>query len=165
MIRYLLVAILFISLSAFTLHKFYVSVTQIEYSEKAQSLQITSRIFIDDIEKLLRERYDETITLAGKKEPVLVDTYIEQYVSEKLQIKVNGKQVKPEYIGKEYEDDIMFCYIEIKDVKTVETIEVSNLILFDVFPEQQNIIKTNVKGNRKSVILVKENDKALLNFN
>ena len=31
-----------------TAHKFYVSVTNINYSEKTEAIQITSRVFIDD---------------------------------------------------------------------------------------------------------------------
>ena len=32
-------------------HKFYVSVTQVEYYPPDQAIQITSRVFIDDMEK------------------------------------------------------------------------------------------------------------------
>ena len=46
------ICILFL-LSSFTgAHKFYVSVTNVAYSEEEASLQIISRIFIDDLEKL-----------------------------------------------------------------------------------------------------------------
>ena len=61
--------ILMLPLFAFTtMHKYYISVTQINYLQEKQSVQITSRIFIDDFEKLLRERYDENITLADENE-------------------------------------------------------------------------------------------------
>ena len=50
---------LLLPLFAFTVaHKFYISVTNVGYSDKDKSLQITSRIFIDDMEKALMERYD-----------------------------------------------------------------------------------------------------------
>ena len=51
--------ILLLPLFAFTAaHKFYVSVTNVTYSEKNEALQITSRVFIDDLEEVLKERYD-----------------------------------------------------------------------------------------------------------
>ena len=49
-------------------HEYYVSVTQIEYAEEQQSLQIISQIFINDFETLLRKRYDEKITLDSPNE-------------------------------------------------------------------------------------------------
>lgn len=48
-----------IPLLAFSsLHKYYVSVTKVEHIKEKQTVQITSRIFIDDFEKLLRARYE-----------------------------------------------------------------------------------------------------------
>ncbi|WP_445734170.1 DUF6702 family protein [Mariniflexile sp.] len=161
-----LLLILAVPLFSFTtLHKYYISVTQIDYVQDKQSLQITSRIFIDDLEKLLRERYDETIILAGKNESSTADLYIEKYLTEKIQIKVNGKEVKLLYIGKEYDTDLVKCYLEVENIKKIESLEISNKVLFDVFDGQQNIVKTNIYSKQKSVILIPQKDSALLKFN
>ena len=145
-------------------HKYYVSVTQIEYVKDQNSIQIISRIFIDDFERLLRERYDESITLAIDDEKVIVETYTEKYLKEKLRISIDGRSQTLNYIGKEYEDDILFVYLEITDVEDINAIEISNQVLFDVFEEQQNVVRTKIKGKNKSFILIKENDKGVLNF-
>ena len=50
----LLFAVLF--LSSFSAHKFYVSVTQIDYVPSKKRVEITSRIFIDDLEKGLTKK-------------------------------------------------------------------------------------------------------------
>ena len=47
-----LLALFFVFTSLTLAHKFYVSVTNINYSEKTDALQITSRIFVDDLEAL-----------------------------------------------------------------------------------------------------------------
>ena len=99
----LLFLIFILPLFAFTAaHKYYLSVTQIDYLSDKQSIQITSRIFIDDFEKLLRERYDDKITLADKNENGTTDMYIERYLKEKIKIKINEKDVNMSFIGKEY---------------------------------------------------------------
>ena len=97
------------ALSFTSVHKYYVSVTNIEYVKEKEAVQIISRIFIDDFEKLLRERYDENITLGAKDEISTIDAYIERYLAEKLKIDINGQASKFIYLGKEYEDDIVFC--------------------------------------------------------
>ena len=160
-----LVVILFIPLFAFTtLHKYYVSVTQIEYVKEKKSVQIISRIFIDDLEKLLRERYDPDIILSKNDEAAKVDFYIEKYLGQKLHIKINGQDADINFIGKEYEADIVYCYLEIENIKTISSFEVTNQVLFDLYGEQQNIVRTKINDKNKSFILIKENDKGLLNF-
>ena len=157
----ILILPLFFSVS---MHKFYVSVTQIEYVAEQESVQIISRIFIDDFERLLRERYDESIVLGGENESELADLYTGRYLKEKLTIKIDGKSKELIFIGKEYEDDIMFAYLEIESVKSINSIEIANAVLFDLFDDQQNIIRTEINGKKKSFILVKENAKGVLNF-
>ena len=153
-------------LFAFTgMHKYYISVTQIDYIKEKQSVQITTRIFIDDFERLLRERYDESITLAGKDEPTAVDLYIERYLNEKIQVKINNEAANFVFIGKEYDADIIRCYMEIEGVENITTFEISNQVLFDLFEEQQNIVKTKINSKQKSFILIPQNTNAVLKFN
>ena len=59
-------------LSFASTHKFYVSVTNVVYSEKEDALQITSRIFIDDLEKLLEERYGIKAVMSGTSPGALI---------------------------------------------------------------------------------------------
>jgi len=159
----LLAIIPFFAFSAF--HKYYISVTQVDYIQEKQSVQITSRIFIDDFEKVLRERYDETIVLADKNESKEVNAYIEQYLKSKIKIKINDKDMNLIFIGKEYDMDLMQCYIEIEHVNNINSIEISNQVLFDVFDEQQNMIKTKINNKQKSFLLNQNNKKTVLNFN
>ena len=165
-INRLLVFLIAIPLMSFTIaHKYYVSVTEVEYVKEQQSVQIVTRIFIDDFEKMLRERYDENITLDIGKDETQIDTYVQKYLSNKLQITINSTQQQFEFLGKEYEDDILFCYLEITDVSDIKTFEIVNQVLFDVFDDQQNLVKTKINSKKKSFILIAQNDKGVLNFN
>ncbi len=158
--------ILVLPLLAFTaVHKYYVSVTQINYVPSKQSVQIISRIFVDDLENLLKERYDDAITLSPKNEESTTDEYIKTYLTEKLKIKINNKAARLTFIGKEYDADIVKCYLEIEGVNKIESIEISNQVLFDLYDEQQNIVKTKIYSNQKSFLLDRSNKIALLNFN
>ena len=90
-LKFAFILVLLPLLAFTTAHKYYVSVTKIEYVQEKESVQIISRIFIDDFEKLLRERYDENITLGAKEELSTIDVYIERYLTEKLKIDINGQ--------------------------------------------------------------------------
>ena len=146
------------------LHDYFVSVTVVEYSEKEKSLQIISQIFIDDLEELIRTRYDETVTLEGNDEPMMVDDYVQRYLSKKLIVNVNGNEKQFNYIGKEYIDDIAYCYLEIAGISDIKSLDITNKILFDVIPEQQNIVRFKLKGKNKSFILLPGKDNCVLNF-
>lgn len=165
-INKLLVFLIIMPLMSFAIaHKYYVSVTEVEYVKEQESVQIVARIFIDDFEKMLRERYDESITLDIGKDETQIDTYIQKYLSSKLQITIDNTLQRFEFLGKEYEDDILFCYLEITGVTEVNTFEIVNQVLFDVFDEQQNLVKTKINSKRKSFMLIPQNDKGVLNFN
>jgi len=162
----LLLFTILIPLVAFTsAHKFYVSVTQVEYVKEKQSLQLITRIFIDDLEDLLRQRYDDKITLSPKNSEQTIDTYIVKYLKSKIEININNAPVSFTFIGKEYEDDIVYCYMEVSDVASISSFEITNKILFDVFDEQQNIVRTNINSKNKSFMLTSNNETGVLNFN
>ncbi|WP_339754887.1 DUF6702 family protein [uncultured Winogradskyella sp.] len=150
--------------SSSTKHDYYVSVTKIEYVKAQQSLQIINQIFINDFEKLLRQRYDESITLDTENESEVVETYMQRYLSDKLKINVNGASVSFKFIGKEYKDDITYCYLEIENVSEIKSLEVTNRILFDIFPEQQNIVRLKLLNKNKSFLLLPDKDSFVLNF-
>ena len=157
---------MFTTLSSFiTIHKFYVSVTQVEYNKEEQALQIISRIFIDDIEDLLKERYDVSVNFDKKEKSSEIDKYLTTYLNQKLVFKVNGKKVNFVFIGKEYEQDLVICYLEIENIPSLETIEITNEVLMDLFEEQQNIIHIKKGNQRKSLILEKEKEAGVLKFN
>ena len=155
----------FILTSSSVKHEYYVSVTNIECVEEQQSLQIISQIFIDDFETLIKQRYDEAITLAEDNEPEIINTYMQRYLSDKLNIYINEEAVSFNFIGKEYKDDITYCYLEIENISDIKSINVINRSLFDVFSEQQNIVRLKLYGKNKSFLLIPDDDQCMLNFN
>ncbi|MHA7941868.1 DUF6702 family protein [Formosa sp. 3Alg 14/1] len=155
--------IFLVPLLAFTtIHKYYVSITEVQYVKEKQSVQIITRIFIDDLENLMRKRYEDSISLGGKNESDKVDYYLEKYLKSKIQIQINGKETVLKFIGKEYDNDIAICYIEIPKVASISEFEISNTVLNDLFEEQQNVVRLEISGKKKSFILTGSNDKGLL---
>lgn len=163
--NFFLLLLVFPLISAAPMHKFYVSITKIEYVKEKNSLQIITKIFTEDIEDALQQRYDASISLDTKKETKTAVEDLKNYILQKINIKVNGKAAKLEYIGKEYDTDMVVAYIEIKDVNDLKTIEIENKILMEIFPEQQNIIHLKTPKNRRSLILDRDEPIGKLEFN
>ncbi len=121
-------------------------------------------VFIDDIEKAINKDYDTNLQLTTKKELKDVDHYFSIYLNKHFKISINKKEHTYTFIGKEYDGDIVYFYLEIENIEQVNIIEIQNNILIKHFPEQQNLIKAKIKNNRKSLFLTKKNDKGLLKF-
>ena len=158
---------LLLPLLAFSVaHKFYVSVTNIEYFEKEDALQITSRIFIEDFESLLEERYEITAQLGTPNELNDVDVYIAKYLKSKFLVRLNGALVPFEFLGKKFDNDMIICYLEIPQIglNTIRSIEIQNELLMDLFEEQKNIIHFRIQGTKKSFVLIRESNKGMLNL-
>lgn len=159
----LLLAFSFFSFTS--IHKYYISVTQVEYVKDKKSVQIISRVFIDDLEKALRHNYDENITLDENNDTEVTNAYLEKYINTNLKVSINKQPATLQFVGKEYDGDIVRFYLEVVGIQSVKSLEVSNEMLFAVCPDQQNIVKTKINSKQKSFILTTKNNSALLNFN
>lgn len=147
-------------------HEFYLSVMHIDYSEKDDALQITARVFIDDLERAIEERYGERTQLATESESVNANALVEKYLRARFGLEIDGRPTEIDYLGKEYDTDMAVCYLEVPKVglTKVKTVRVRNEILTDVFDDQKNIVHFKINGKKKSFLLVKENNSGTLNL-
>lgn len=156
--------LLVIPLLSFSAHKYYLSLTQIEYNQESKSLEIIINVFMDDIELALNKDYNIDMQLTTKLELENCDEYFSKYLKDKLHFKLQNEEFAFNYLGKEYEGDLVYFYLEIPNVDTPQPLEVHNQILLQHFEDQQNVVKLKVGKKRKSKILNQKNDKALLKF-
>lgn len=160
---YLIFGLIFIT--GFTgLHKYYVSITQVEYVDEQKSLQFITRIFADDLELTLNHNYNRNFQLSPEQETDSVDSYIKRYFDSKFKVIINDSLIKPKYLGKEYLNDVVICYLEIENISEISKLEMSNSILFDTFSDQKNIIRLNINDQYKSFIQNEEQKSSLLIF-
>ena len=156
--------LLIIPLFAFTAHKYYVSMTKIKYVKEESSIQITMRFFIDDIEKTLNNRFKKDFKLATTEELQDTDKFLNLYIHQKFEIQINNQLIEYSFLGKEYDNDVMFFYMESTGIKNINSIEVKNSMLLETFEEQQNFIKLYMNDQIKTMVLMRDNDKEMLKF-
>lgn len=149
---------------AFSSHKYYLSLTQIEYNKDHKSLEVIINVFMDDVELAINNEYDVDMRLTTKEELKGVDEYFKKYLRNNLKFFINNKAVQYNFIGKEYEGDLVYFYLEIELKEDPLSLKVINTLLFDYFEQQQNVIKFKNGSKRQSKILSIDTNKALLNF-
>jgi hypothetical protein len=149
----------------FFIHPIHVSVTEINYSEKDKALQITSRVFIDDLELAVRaQRNDEELDITKPKGGLTTEKLVSEYISNHLKIKLDGKPQKLKFLGMETEDLAFVCYIEIENVKKIKSIEVFNDVITETHDDQSNLIHITYKGPIKSVRLMRDKPSEVFKF-
>ncbi|WP_405325547.1 DUF6702 family protein [Leeuwenhoekiella sp. LLG6367-2.1] len=160
--KLLVLILVALPLMAASTHKYYFSVTQADYDVKSKSLKMVTRVFYDDLEKVFQERYDKSIKVDKTYDQEKLDAYIQKYFNSKFIVSVNGKEQKLSYIGHKDEVDYVVCFVEVKNITNPQSIEIENTLLMDMFPDQKNVIHLQVGNTKKSYLLNKENDKAML---
>lgn len=153
-----------IPLLSFSAHKYYLSLTQINYKPDSKSVQVIINVFMDDIEIALNKENGIDLRLNTKKELKDNDAYFKTYLKENLQFKVDGVVKDFLYIGKEYEGDLVFFYLEIEPINQLKTLEIKNNILVKYFPQQQNLTKCKLGDTNKTMLLTKEDNSAKFKY-
>lgn len=160
--KVLVLGILLITLSAFTAHKFYISIYQIHHVPEKKRLEITSRIFIDDLNKALQLKYNKTTHVGESEETPEDAALMHQYLSDCFTIKINGTKKTFVFVSKELENNVIIGYYKINDVAKVNSLEIKNTGLMEVFADQQNIIQVNCNAKKQSLLLTAEKNSGVL---
>lgn len=134
-------------------HPFYISVTEINYSAKNKAIEISCKMFSEDIQDILKQNYKVSVDFESNKLEAQNNKLISDYLIKRLAVSIDSKVAALKFVGFEKENESVYCYFEITDVHAVNKIKVINSILQDFKQEQINIIHVIVNGNRKSTKL------------
>jgi len=163
-VKFLFVFAVLMLLTSLTVHKFYVSVTEVAYAESKNRIEITTRIFIDDLEKGLEKKYNKKINLATKEEIPEAKEFIKGYLNQRVQANVNNKTAEVVFLGAEVENDVLICYLKIDFSEKITTFELFNNVLTEIYADQQNLIHTNINNTKRSFLLTKSEKIALIKY-
>jgi hypothetical protein len=163
-IFYGLIGFFLVSLSSYGVHKFYMAIYQINYAPEKKMLQITSRVFLDDLNIALAKKYNTKTFLGSDKESVEDVNLLKKYLAENFSIKVNGQAKHMNFLSKEMDGDVLVCYLNCTAISKISSLEIYNTILIDCFPEQQNIVHITVFESKKSFLFTDISTKQVLKY-
>lgn len=132
------------------MHPFYLGITHLKQNAKTQSIEISFKLFVNDLEETLRKLNAKPIDLINGSNKVELNKILETYLNAHFKMKVNGKAIKFTYIGFEIEKDVAWIYVEYKNVKSIKTVEIENSLLYDHFKQQTNIVRLEANGSEQN---------------
>lgn len=145
-------------------HPFYISVIDIKHDAKQQSLNISVKLFTNDIEEALKKTTTKSIDLLNPKNKTEMEIELMNYIKKRLSILINNKATSIDFIGYEREEDAIWAYLEIKKVGLPKNIKIDTKLLYDFLPQQSNIVHTEVNGIKKSSKVNNPDSKIDFNF-
>ncbi len=138
-----------LGLTATALHEYYVSVTHANYNPETEKLELGIKLFTDDLERTILVNSEEAIKLSDASFGDDADEFFAEYLEKNLLFTQGGKVQELTYVGFEPGPDETWLFAEIT-MPASGTFEVKHTVLFDVFPEQINIVHFKVNGKEQS---------------
>ncbi len=133
----------------FYLHKFYTSITQVEFNPQTKSLECVMNVFIDDLELALSKKFNKTITL----ENVDFKEFTKKYLKDVFKVKSEKGLLKDIlWIGMESDKDKASLYFEIENASNYKKFYYQNEILISYFPDQVNFVNFVNQNPKKTLI-------------
>ena len=142
------------------LHPFHVSVTEIKYKEEEKAIQISSRIFLDDLELGLQAYTgNEKLDITLEENWDFINENLEPYLLERIKLwDEKGRAYEIDYVGAEIEEDVLWAYLEIEKIKKLKKVKVQNAVLHEVWGDQENLIHFRAFEKVKSARFYKGED-------
>ncbi|MXW03768.1 MAG: hypothetical protein F4Z81_01740 [Gemmatimonadetes bacterium] len=137
-------------------HVFYVSIARVKWNADDARLDISVRIFTDDLEEAIVAKGGPRLRLWTDQAHADRDRHVAEYLASRLAFRVNGVDRQLTYAGMEDALDATACLVQITGVDRVETIEVENRILIEMFDTQANVMRFEIGGEKKYVNLSKK---------
>ena len=153
-------ALLSIAFLFFSAHEFHLSLTEINHNTENKTLEIAIKLFTDDLTVALQKAgAPKKLELGTEAEPPQANELIESYLRAHFKLMVNGKPTEFNYLGKEAELDATWCYVEVKNVRKVQSLQVDNSFMLEAFDDQTNMVNLKINGRKKSGLARKGNTK------
>jgi hypothetical protein len=132
------------------LHPFHISLSEVEFKPVKGTVELSHKIFIDDLEDAIEKAYQVKTYLDTPKESSEAGHLIKKYVEERFRLMADGKEVTFRFLGYEYEKDAVWIYREGQYSGSPGKVRIRNSILLELFADQVNFIHVKQGDARRS---------------
>jgi hypothetical protein len=139
-------------------HDFHTSLTEMRVNAKDKTVEVTVRMFTDDLEAALtRANANQRVRLEAKdKNDPLIDRYLKQHF---VLLNAKGQRRAYQFLGKDFEADATWLYLEVPLAEPLPGTKLQNNVLFDLFDDQTNLVNVFYGGDEKRSFLFNQKSK------
>lgn len=134
-------------LSGNNLHDYHVIISKIKLKES--QMQITHKVFYDDLEKAILQTYNQEVEVDKPLSSTDIE-WIKKYFNANFTLTINGKKTELNWVGQELDNELFYVYCSLEKVKRIKSLSIENQLLINTFEDQSNIVHTQLNGERNS---------------
>lgn len=136
-------------------HRYHTSLTRMDYNSQEKTVEISIQLFTHDLVPVLERKSGKQIDLEQTEN---VDKLILDYLNENFILKnKNDERAELKWVGKEFDVDQIYVYVEIPYAGSLENAVLQNTIFFESFAEQTNLVICRFE-QKKADLLFKVGD-------
>ncbi len=139
----ILIVALLVGSVALQAHAIYVSVANVSFQPAEKELKIQVRMFSDDLEAALKQRFPEMVTQS--------DSLLGIYLAEQFRIKADGKSSSVAFLRKSIDADATVCELICPVSNPPSHLRITNKVLMNAIEAQTNIVRIRI-GKQKKVL-------------
>ncbi len=124
-------------------HPVHVSLTNIEYKKANKNFELVFKIFTDDFENALKNKYGVTTHLGTEKEVKQTNEYIKKYILENFRFLINNRDQTSQrlkFLRKDFNTEATWLYYEFIPPTNIKSVTIKNTILNQLFNDQTNLV-------------------------
>ncbi|VAW01906.1 Translation elongation factor G [hydrothermal vent metagenome] len=129
-------------------HRLNAGLSVIEYSRDGDEIQVTHRLYSHDFEKLIRKEFGR-----GWEYNQQTRDFIGAYCSKRFALALDGQLQDLAYVGSETEAEFVYIYFTAPSPGISKKAIIWNVLLFDAFPAQVNLVNFNIAKKTYSATL------------
>lgn len=130
------------------MHPYYVSVSEVRIDTVAKSVNVSCKLFTDDLQEALYRINKIPIDLSKQNDNQ--KKMLENYFKERFKLTIGNKAIPLVFIGYEIEEEATWCYFEFNKIDSFGKVVIINTLLYDYLTEQTNLIHCYYNQQRKS---------------
>ena len=144
----------------FSIHPIYISV--IEIKSKENNLEIVFKVFRDDLEDGIKNNLGKNVSIDTQSKVKLNSKIIQEYLNTVTSIKINDKKNELFFSDFFLENERIKINAKISNDLLIDSIEIYNEILIDVYSNQKNVIFFNIYDQLNNDVLDRNKKKTVL---
>ena len=146
-----------------SLHDFHITHTSLLYNSDLESIEITMKVVIEDLEKSLEGNNSEKLRIGTNNENKSVNKIITNYFNNHLKIFTNDTLSQFRWVGKEIDNNLhdIYLYFEIPNCNQngeIQFLRIENTIFLEIELQQTNIVLIEFKDNKFNLTFTKDQD-------
>jgi len=135
-------------------HPVHVSYTNVEYIQDNKEFQILFKIFADDFDRIIQNKYNVFLNLENSEKLEGYDKTITKYILEHFKIIINNKDYtksRLKFLHLELREKAVWLYYIYKFKGKSNKFELKNSLMTDLYHDQTNLLIFNYYGFQKAI--------------